>query len=246
MTPVRTAVILAAGCGRRLGALGQQRPKGLIEVDGQRLMDRSVAQLRKAGIERIVLVVGHQEQQYVQAFQDFADVEIHSTQRYADTGSMYSLYSVRESVMDDFLLLESDLLYESRSLPTLLRHDCENALLTSGWTGAGDEVWVDSLHGHLRALSKNHSSLSAVCGELVGITRVSMRLFAQMCEIAEQQFVASLYLDYEVVVAMAAQTIPVCCPQVWDLAWTEIDDIGQWQRATGVVVPMLKARADWW
>lgn len=46
-------LLLAAGEGRRLG-----RPKALVEVDGQRLVDRAVATLAEGGCAPVVVVLG--------------------------------------------------------------------------------------------------------------------------------------------------------------------------------------------
>lgn len=49
------AFILAAGFGKRLGELTRQRPKPLIEIHGQALIDRHVLCLAKHGFRRIIV-----------------------------------------------------------------------------------------------------------------------------------------------------------------------------------------------
>jgi CTP:molybdopterin cytidylyltransferase MocA len=46
-------LVLAAGAGRRFGG-----PKALVELDGERLVDRAVRLVRTAGCEAVVVVVG--------------------------------------------------------------------------------------------------------------------------------------------------------------------------------------------
>ncbi len=53
-----TAVILAAGAGTRLGALGTRYSKPMSPIAGQPLIGWLVTRLRAAGVERLV-VVGH-------------------------------------------------------------------------------------------------------------------------------------------------------------------------------------------
>jgi NDP-sugar pyrophosphorylase family protein len=53
------AMILAAGRGTRLGALGRSTPKILVEVDGEPLLARQIRYLRQGGVERIVLNAHH-------------------------------------------------------------------------------------------------------------------------------------------------------------------------------------------
>jgi L-glutamine-phosphate cytidylyltransferase len=53
------ALILAAGRGSRMGALGDDRPKCLVELDGRPLLDRQLAALRRGGADEIGIVRGY-------------------------------------------------------------------------------------------------------------------------------------------------------------------------------------------
>jgi choline kinase len=53
------ALILAAGRGSRMGALGDDRPKCLVELDGRPLLDRQIAALRRGGADEIGIVRGY-------------------------------------------------------------------------------------------------------------------------------------------------------------------------------------------
>ena len=224
---IETAVILAAGMGTRLRDEVSDRPKGLICLGDRPIVEESMMRLRAAGIARILLVTGHQAERYeplVQAWGDRCET-VHNP-RFASSGSMYSLYCAREQISSDFLLLESDLVYESRALTRLLNCPDQDAILLSGPTEAGDEVYVHAQAGRLVSMSKDRSALGGpVAGELVGISKISRELFDLMSELAAQAFETSLAYDYETdcLVAAAAQR-PIGCPLVPDLRWGEIDD----------------------
>lgn len=55
----RNAVILAAGTSSRFVPLSAERPKGLLEVKGEILIERQIRQLMEAGINDITVVVGY-------------------------------------------------------------------------------------------------------------------------------------------------------------------------------------------
>jgi choline kinase len=52
-------LILAAGRGSRMGVLGDDRPKCMVELEGRPLLDRQIAALRRGGVEEIGIVRGY-------------------------------------------------------------------------------------------------------------------------------------------------------------------------------------------
>lgn len=59
-------MIFAAGLGTRLGALGRDTPKALIEVAGVTMLERTARALVAAGADRIVVNVHHQAERIAQ------------------------------------------------------------------------------------------------------------------------------------------------------------------------------------
>lgn len=239
---ITEAVILAAGMGQRLRGVLDDAPKGFLPVDGKALIVRSIEKLAACGIRRIVIVTGYRSDRYDELHAAYPGLVTVRNERFASTGSMYSLYCARERVSGDFLLLESDLLYEIRALQVLQQTGLDNAILLSGFTGSGDEVFVETDNGQLKNLSKKRADLAAVAGELVGISRVSLRLYRQMLSVAESMFARSERVEYEECFRETAKDFPVHCLKVDDLVWAEIDDVRHLQRVNRVILPLLAAR----
>ena len=236
------AVILAAGMGTRLRSAHKDMPKGFLELDGRPIIDDSIMRLEHAGIQDIVIVTGYQAEYYHKlALRYDGLVQVVHNPEYADSGSMYSLYCARDVIDEGFLLLESDLIYESRALDVLLGSDAQDAVLLSGPTNAGDEVYVEAPDGKLVNMSKDRATLSSAAGELVGISKISRGLFALMKHIAAEAFETSLKFDYETdCLVAAAQRWDIACPVVQDLIWAEIDDPDHLERARTEVFPRIK------
>lgn len=231
-----TAVILAAGQGQRLRSELSDRPKGFLQLGSRPIIEESILRLLAAGIGDILIVTGYLADHYEALARAYPGRlrTVHNPQ-FAASGSMYSLYCARELVEGPFLLLESDLIYEPRALRLLLDGPAEDAILVSGPTGAGDEVYVEAPGGRLRAMSKDRACLGEpVLGELVGISRISAGLFALMQRIAAEAFTRSLRFDYETdCLVAAARERPIHCLLAEGLLWGEIDDPSQLQRARG-------------
>lgn len=236
------AVILAAGCGTRLRSVVNDRPKGLLQLDGITPVGRSISLLHKKGIREIIIVAGHQSGCYHRLAEAIPGVTVVENSAFASTGSMFSLHSALEHIKRDFLLLESDLLFEERALDAVLAHHTGNALLASGLTGATDEVWVDAPNLRLRALSKNRLNLNNIVGEFVGICRISAELADEMNH-ALTNFVRlnqHARMDYETdALVEACVRFPVDVVLVPDLVWGEIDHDFHYARITARVWPEI-------
>lgn len=58
------AIIMAAGTASRFVPLSAERPKGLLEVKGEILIERQIRQLQEAGISDITVVVGYKAEMF--------------------------------------------------------------------------------------------------------------------------------------------------------------------------------------
>jgi len=241
--PVTTAVILAAGLGSRLKALGTDKPKGFLKLGEKSIIEESIEHLHNSGICNIIIVTGHQAGHYHPLQSAYPQlIETVHNPLFAESGSMYSLSLVRERVQEDFLLLESDLIYEQRALSVCQSYSQDNVVLLSGETHAGDEVFVETDNqNRLKGMSKDRYFLSdKIAGELVGISKISMPLFQVMLDGADRRFLKTLQVDYETdALVEAAKTYPVYCQVVDDLIWTEIDDENHLERAVALIYPLL-------
>lgn len=238
---LKTAVILAAGQGTRLRGEIEGKPKGFLQIGALPIVEESVLRLRASGIEDVLIVTGYAREHYTALASKHPQlVRTVVNDDYAVSGSMYSLYCARELVAGPFLLLESDLVYEPRALHVLLEHPSEDAVLLSGPTAAGDEVWVEATDGRLAGMSKDRARLASVTGELVGISKISAGLFQTMQRIAAAAFERSLKFDYETDCLVAAsRERAIACPLVDDLLWGEIDDPSHLARVRGRVYPAV-------
>lgn len=242
---VDRAIILAAGLGLRIRAAVDDRPKGLIEFDGESLVERSIRLLHGAGIERITMVVGHRSHQYRARLGGLRGIDFVENADYRTTGSMASLAAALVVVDGPVLVLESDIIYESRAIDALRTAE-GSATLVSGVTGAGDEVWVHAVGGRLIAMNKNRDRLPAAVGEFVGITRLAAAGAEAMREIFSA-FVAReghARMSYETdALVELAQRAPVRTVYMPDLVWGEIDDEAQYKRVESVVWPAIKTQS---
>lgn len=61
---VKNAIIMAAGMSSRFAPLSYEKPKGLLMVKGEILIEREIMQLQEAGIKDITIVVGYMKEKF--------------------------------------------------------------------------------------------------------------------------------------------------------------------------------------
>lgn len=241
---VKTAIILAAGFGSRLGDLTNEMPKGFMEIGNNSLINRSVECLLRNGINKIYIGTGHLSEHYDEFASHYPGViSCIKNDRYAISSSMDTLYNLRNIVNEDFLLLESDLLYEDRALSSLRVAAQQNIVLASGKTFSGDEVYINADdRGSLLSMTKDRAATDGAFGELVGISKVSVEAYQEMCRIFSRQ--GPLDIDYEYVMTHVKKPNDFIVYKIDDLAWCEIDDSNHLMRATSEVIYAVDAAND--
>ena len=97
------AVILAAGFGMRMVPINTETPKGLLQVHGERLIDRLIRQLHQVGIRDIRVVVGFLKEQYEYLIDEFG-VELVVNPDYARKNNLHSVDRVRSALSDCYVV----------------------------------------------------------------------------------------------------------------------------------------------
>ncbi len=243
MNQVNTAVILAAGMGTRLREVLENKPKGLLEIGEKTLILESLHRLTNEGISDIIIVTGYAGEKYRAALTSIhPGIRFVANKEFETTGSMHSLYLVRNLISKDFLLLESDLLYEDRSVPALLTCRYDTAILISGKTGSGDEVYVCGNEGLVKRINKELTDQFPCQGELVGISKISTAFYKKLCGFYEENLEQQRLAHYEECISHLSSANEVHYLKIPDLVWTEIDNPDHFNRALNEIYPKIYGR----
>lgn len=128
--------------GRRLGELTEGNTKCMLEVNGEKLIDRVVRKLSTLELNRIVIVAGYERSNligYIKSTYPELDIEFVENPVYDRTNNIYSLWLARDYLMsDDTLLLESDLIFEDSVIDCAIESPYPNLALVAKY-----EPWMD-------------------------------------------------------------------------------------------------------
>lgn len=185
------AIILAAGMASRLRPLTLHTPKSLLTIDGKSLLQRSMDALIQNGIKDFVIVTGYLHEK-IEAFvkEQYADtisVKFIYNNVYDSTNNIYSLWLARpEAEGEDFLLLDSDLLYDPQIITEVMANKAANVLtLIKHDLGEEEMKVVTDADGVIKEISKTCNPSDAA-GESLGIEKIG------------KEYSAALYKELEV------------------------------------------------
>jgi L-glutamine-phosphate cytidylyltransferase len=110
------ALILAAGRGSRMGDLGDDRPKCLVELAGKPLIERQIAALRRGGVDEIGVVRGYRAEMI-----DFPSLTYFANERWAETNMVMSLVAASPWLRSGPIIVSyADIFYRSELVRGLI------------------------------------------------------------------------------------------------------------------------------
>ncbi|NFE74186.1 winged helix-turn-helix transcriptional regulator [Clostridium botulinum] len=232
---VKEAVILAAGRARDFG-----KPVGMLEIEDFKLIDRTLNILKENGINKITIITGYESVCYEEYFKNNKNINLVKSDKYKWTGTMYSLSLAREYVKEDFLLIENDLIFEKRAIKELIESNSRDCILLTNESGSGDEAFVEIRNNHLFKMSKDIHQFNRIDGEMIGITKVSHKLYQMMLEEFKDNI--NPYLNYEYVLLDVARDYNIGFVKIDDLAWGDADTKKEYENILNHLYPTIRRR----
>ncbi len=99
----KNAIILAAGFGMRMVPINMETSKGLLEVNGEPLVERIIKQLHEAGVHEIYVVVGFMKEKYEYLIDEYG-VKLVVNSEYALKNNLHSLKQVLSHLSNSYII----------------------------------------------------------------------------------------------------------------------------------------------
>ena len=232
---------MAAGTGSRFGSHTQDKPKGFVNVGGTEMIVKSIETLISVGIEKIIIGVGYLSFYYEELAKTYPQIVCCKSDKYAETNSMYTLYICNEMIgNDDFLLLESDLIYEPKALEVLMDSKYSNAILVTPFTKEQDGYYMNAnSEGILSDCTTDISKRDIFTGELVGIHKLSNQTYKNLHDWYDKIWHEKPKLGYEYALLEMSRLGEKIYLLKETLFWYEIDDEADLLYAEKNVIPYI-------
>lgn len=234
-TKILDAVILAAGRAKDFNF-----PNGFVEIENQTIIERSINILLETGIKKIYIVIGYEKDYYKNLANKYNEIILIENSYYERYSSYYSLCLLKDYLKDDFILLDSDIIYEKKALKKILNSNEENLILISSETGSKDECYVEIENDIVVKMSKDKSELKKIDGEMLGISKLSYDYFKKIIELK----VENSHYSYEYSIADVAREKKLKTLKINELVWGEVDNKNQYNKILKEIYPKIKRNEE--
>ncbi len=187
------AIILAAGLSKRLMPLTDSTPKCLLKIADKTILEMTIDNILKNGINDFVMVTGYREnmiKEFISKRYHGLNITYLTNSDYENNNNSYSLWMAKEKITRDCALLDSDILFDYRIIDKLLKSNKENCLAVNTNHVLGKEeikVIVDSAN-KIQHIGKELNPLESY-GESIGIERFSADFFKKLGIVLDRKIV---------------------------------------------------------
>ena len=234
---IKKAVILAAGYNGDFDV-----PIAGLHIEDKTILRYNIEQLRTLGIKEFYIITGYKGNMATDEFKDEKDIIVINNEQLRWFGNMKSLSLLHGVVNDDFLLVEGDLIVQTKGVKAILDSSKRDCMLITDETGSGDEGFVQIKDGCLFKLSKDIHKFNRIDGEMVGISKISLKLLDLMME--EYKENENPYLSYEYLILDIARNYKFHCIKVENLVWGEVDNKADYEKLKNNIFPIIRRKED--
>lgn len=236
---IRKAIILAAGLGQRLSSLTKEKPKSLLRVNGETILEYQNRVLHECGVENITIVTGYKADQ-IERTLGFNASYIYNP-FYPITGSLVSLWFAKNEMKNGFVYLHGDVLFHKQILKKLLSTQSDISLAVAKKDCITEDMKVKVNSGRIIEINKSVETSKAY-GEFVGLARFSRKGAKKLVIILEKIVREGNLTDYfeYAIQRLVNEGHEVHKCDVNNLPWVEIDFIEDFYKAKKVVYPSIR------
>lgn len=176
---VDNAIIMAAGTASRFAPLSFEKPKALIEVRGEVLIERQIKQLKEAGIHEIIVVTGYKSEQFNYLKEKY-DVILVENKDFLTRNNNASIYAVRDYLKNSYICSSDNYFLENP-----FKNEVDESFYSSVYAeGDTDEWCINEQDGYIKKVKVGGKNSWIMLGHVFWSETFSHKF----CSILEQEY----------------------------------------------------------
>jgi len=170
-------IILAAGEGRRLRPLTEDKPKSMIEFCGMTLLQRQVNVMKECDINDIIVITG-----YKSDIIDISGVTYYKNEEFEETNMVETLFCAKKELEGEIIVSYADIIYERNVLQKLIDSKQKiSVVIDEKWEKYWNKRFEDPLNdveslkinskGNIIDIGQKTRSLEEIQGQYIGLMK---------------------------------------------------------------------------
>ena len=170
-------IILAAGEGRRLRPLTEDKPKSMIDFCGMTLLQRQVNVMKECDINDIIVITG-----YKSDIIDISGVTYYKNEEFEETNMVETLFCAKEELEGEIIVSYADIIYERNVLQKLIDSKQKiSVVIDEKWEKYWNKRFEDPLNdveslkinskGNIIDIGQKTRSLEEIQGQYIGLMK---------------------------------------------------------------------------
>ncbi len=175
-------LLLSAGIGRRLGKIGETKPKCLLKINGESLIERILVDLKKRGAKEINIILGYKSNMITKSLKKFKGIEfkfikIKDFRKNGHGCSWHAFKDYWKKKKLPLLLLHTDIVYNQKFLDNILKSKKNNIIgIHSNRKNFKKRSLVVSIDAKYKIKSIDYiEKKKKYYGEVIGINKLSKK-----------------------------------------------------------------------
>ena len=203
----------------------------ISKILGENLIEKNIKFLIKNGIKKIIFLTKNNIEFFNYLKVKYSEIEIIKANE--EEGSYFMVTSLKDKIKEEFILMESNIVYDEEILKKLINSFEKNIVVVSSEKNLNNNYFVESKYNYLSRISKEKKELKNVQGELVEIFKISKELYLEILK----QDVENLNYSYKSAISNCSLKIKTL--KMYDLMYYKINTQNQLNFFKEVIYPRI-------
>ena len=171
------AIILAAGEGKRLRPLTDDKPKTMVNLFGMSLLERQINTFKNCGIQNLIIVGGYKNETI-----NFSNIKKYTNSDYANTNMVETLFCAESEMYDEIIVSYGDIIFEKDILINLINSNEDiSVVIDKNWQKYWELRFADPLNdaeslrldsmNNIVEIGQNVKNIADIQGQYIGLMK---------------------------------------------------------------------------